>query len=130
MDTKQVIVVRKSLNMRKGKIAAQVAHASMAFLTRGVDILYDEEGAYIQESLSEETVEWLKYSFVKVVVYVDSEDELLEIERKAKEKGLVVHLITDSGRTEFKGVPTNTCLAIGPHEESKFEGVTNELPLL
>ena len=29
---KQIIVVRKDLNMRKGKIAAQAAHASMAVL--------------------------------------------------------------------------------------------------
>ena len=34
MYYKQVIVVNKELNMSKGKMAAQVSHASMAFLTR------------------------------------------------------------------------------------------------
>ena len=34
MDYKQVIVVNKELDMSKGKMAAQVSHASMAFLTR------------------------------------------------------------------------------------------------
>ena len=32
MDHKQVIVLRKDLNMRKGKMVAQGAHASMAAL--------------------------------------------------------------------------------------------------
>ena len=34
MYYKQIIVVNKELNMSKGKMAAQVSHASMAFLTR------------------------------------------------------------------------------------------------
>lgn len=34
MNYKQVIIVNKELNMSKGKMAAQVSHASMAFLTR------------------------------------------------------------------------------------------------
>lgn len=32
--TKQVIVMRTDLNMRKGKMIAQGSHASIAFLTR------------------------------------------------------------------------------------------------
>ena len=34
MYYKQVIVVNKELNMSKGKMAAQVSHASMAFITK------------------------------------------------------------------------------------------------
>lgn len=33
---KQIIIVRKDLNMSKGKMSAQVAHASMAFLTNAI----------------------------------------------------------------------------------------------
>jgi PTH2 family peptidyl-tRNA hydrolase len=44
--------------------------------------------------------------------------------------GLQVHLITDSGKTEFHGQPTRTCLAIGPDESSKIDAVTGHLELL
>ncbi|MGK4455994.1 peptidyl-tRNA hydrolase [Klebsiella pneumoniae] len=49
--------------------------------------------------------------------------------QKAQEADLTVSLITDSGLTEFNGVPTNTCLAIGPHKASKIDAITGHLPL-
>ena len=72
----------------------------------------------------------MKGSFAKVCVRVNSEEELMDIHDKAKAAGLEVHLITDSGRTEFKGVPTKTCLAIGPDEAEKIDTITGELTLL
>ena len=36
MNTKQVIVIRKDLNMRLGKSVAQGSHASISFLTRKI----------------------------------------------------------------------------------------------
>ena len=48
----------------------------------------------------------------------------------AVELGLEVHLITDSGKTEFHGQPTRTCLAIGPDETEKIDPVTGHLELL
>ncbi len=39
-------------------------------------------------------------------------------------------LITDAGRTEFHGEPTNTTLAIGPDYSEKIDKITGGLPLL
>ena len=61
---------------------------------------------------------------------MDSEKELMEIHDKALETGLEVHLITDSGRTEFHRAPPNTCLAIGPDEADKIDEITGHLQLL
>src|SRR5271165_5755766 len=64
-DVKQVIVVRKDLNMRKGKIAAQVAHAAMKFL---VDNNEAERGDEVIIKLTPSEAMWLTGSFTKVVV--------------------------------------------------------------
>ena len=81
-------------------------------------------------NLTPQMQDWINGSFAKVCVKVNSEEELMEIHDKAKEAGLEVHLITDSGRTEFGGVPTRTCLAIGPDEAEKIDNITGELTLL
>ena len=49
---------------------------------------------------------------------------------KARQQNLHVSLIVDSGRTEFKDVPTKTCLAIGPEFPEDTDKVTGELKLL
>ena len=121
--TKQVIVMRNDLNMRKGKMIAQGAHASISFLTRRI-----KSSGKLKVSAAEQ--DWLDGSFAKVCVRVDSEEELLEIFNKAKVAGLEVHLITDSGKTEFHGEPTNTCLAIGPDVSSRIDKITGHLQLL
>jgi PTH2 family peptidyl-tRNA hydrolase len=73
---------------------------------------------------------WINGSFAKVCVRCNSEAELIAIHDKAMEMGLEVHLITDSGRTEFHGKPTRTCLAIGPDDAAKIDQVTGHLELL
>lgn len=106
--------------MRKGKMVAQGAHASIAFLTRRV-----ESGAKLTQAMKD----WMADSFAKVCVRVDSLADLMDIQQKAKQAGLEVHMVTDSGRTEFKE-PTVTCLAIGPDYEEKIDPVTGHLKLL
>jgi PTH2 family peptidyl-tRNA hydrolase len=64
------------------------------------------------------------------VCYVDSELELEDLHQKALDKGMISHMIEDNGATEFNGVKTKTCVAIGPAEDSKFVGLTDHLPLL
>ena len=133
MKVKQVIVMRTDLNMRKGKMIAQGAHASMAVLINRGNIYRgrssDSPSKFLLE-LWPEAKQWLEESFAKICVRADSKEELLNILKKAEEAGLPTALITDSGRTEFHGVPTITCCAIGPARSEDVDKVTGELKLL
>lgn len=119
-DVKQVIVMRKDLKMRRGKEIAQGAHASMAFLAKK---------ALAGEAFTEVERAWLEGLFTKVCVRVASEEELLAVAEAAGKAGIRVEVITDSGKTEFGGVPTRTCLALGPDQASKIDDVTGTLEL-
>lgn len=127
---KQVIVVRKDLNMRKGKMSAQVAHASMKFL---VDVLTEMEpkDQDVRNLLTEDECTWLfSKSFAKIVVSVDTEQELLDLMKEAEQQGIKCKEIVDSGRTEFHGLPTLTCAAFGPDRREKLDKLTGHLKLL
>lgn len=133
--TKQVIVMRKDLNMRKGKMIAQGAHASMkVFFDKLYNPDFDSVGGFDAGlrtmKLTEEELKWVNVKFTKICVGVSSEAELLDIYNKAKDAGLNCALIQDAGLTEFGGVPTFTCCAIGPNYNEKIDNITKELPLL
>lgn len=112
--------------MRRGKEIAQGAHASTAWLAERVIQGMNAVGSI---ELSEAERAWLDSSFRKVTVKVGSEAELLAVYEKSLEAGLVTHLITDRGLTEFGGVPTRTCLAIGPDYDDLIDPVTGDLEL-
>lgn len=122
MNTKQVIIIRKDLNMRKGKMVAQGAHASMAVL---LEYLYHRD-----ETIPLPMRHWLADKFTKICVYVNSEQELLEFHQKAKMSLIPCSLICDAGLTEFGGVPTYTAVAIGPDLSEEIDKITGGLPLL
>jgi len=138
--TKQVIVWNNGLRnksggkIRAGKFAAQISHASMAFITRGGYFTKPTmvDGAiFMNPNMSNpaEAEDWMENSFTKVVLKVNSDEELLEIYNKAKSAGLEVHLITDAGRTEFNG-PTRTCVGIGPNYSELVDAITGHLELM
>lgn len=110
---KQVIVVRKDLEMDPGKLAAQCSHASVEATLKS----------------SKKNIEaWKKEGAKKVVVKVDSEEELLDLQKKAESLGLVTALIKDAAKTFFKK-PTITCLGIGPDDDEKIDKVTGKLKM-
>ncbi len=126
MEHKQTIVLRKDLNMRKGKMVAQGAHASM----RAILQLGHPEGASFVIPLDERLEPWLLGRFKKICVSVNSEAELLLLHQKAQAGGLITALIQDAGLTEFGGVPTYTALAVGPDTTDRVDLITGALPLL
>ena len=122
--------MRTDLNMRKGKMVAQGAHASLGTVLK-----------MQMQSIMDRTCmthwwdpmhDWLEGTFTKICVQVGSEAELLEIYHKAvdTEPQLPAKLIRDSGLTEFHGVPTLTCCAIGPYWADEIDKVTGHLKLL
>jgi PTH2 family peptidyl-tRNA hydrolase len=130
METKQVIVLRKDLNMRKGKMVAQGAHASMKVF---FDMMgsHDDGSLVIDEkNITDAMREWMNGSFTKVCVGVPSEQELYDIYNRAKDAGLPCSLIVDAGKTEFGGVPTPTSCAIGPAKTEEVNKITGNLVLL
>ena len=127
MATKQVIVVRRDLQMRKGKMCAQAAHAAMMFLTRNNK---SEDPMKLTVELTQQEADWLQNSFTKIVVGCDSEKELNDIVDAAREADIEAHVCIDNGATEFHGVKTMTCAAFGPEEEEVLNKITGHLKLL
>jgi PTH2 family peptidyl-tRNA hydrolase len=133
-NIRQTIIVRKDLNMRKGKIGSQSAHASMLSLLNMMNKEYikDKHGNEYIRLVAEYGAngylgEWLENSFTKICLGCDSEEELLELFKKADEAGLNPVLVTDNGVTEFNGVKTNTCIAIGPAPKEEIDKITSHL---
>jgi len=125
---KQVIVMRKDLKMRRGKEIAQGSHASLAVILNAMQKSENEynfkfeSGSYWDK--------WLNGNFTKICVSCDSEEELLELYRLAEVNNMPCVLITDAGLTEFDGVATKTCIAIGPYRADKIDKITGHLKLL
>ena len=125
---KQVILIRKDLKMRRGKEIAQGSHASMAFLIEQIQQHLNESNhTNITLNLSPDEKDWISKGMAKVCLRVNSESELLDYHQKAQEHDLKSHLITDSGRTEFGGIPTLTACAIGPDKVDDIDCVTGGL---
>jgi PTH2 family peptidyl-tRNA hydrolase len=110
-----------------GKMIAQGAHASMAAILNEMREVFHDT---LELQMDARTKPWLTGNFKKVCVYVESEEDLLWIYKQAKDAGLITALITDSGLTEFHGIPTNTCIAVGPDFEDKVDKITGHLKLL
>jgi PTH2 family peptidyl-tRNA hydrolase len=125
MEHKQVIILRKDLNMRKGKLVAQGAHASMGAI---LGLCKREDNKLILD-MDERVEPWLTGRFKKICVYVNTEAELLDLYQQAKDAGMVASLIRDAGLTEFGGVPTHTAVAIGPDREDNIDKLCKHLPL-
>lgn len=140
-ETKMVAVMRKDLNMTKGKFVAQGGHGYVANILKMAndgktineqmpEIIDGKYTLTLEVEVGSTLDQWLRGSYRKIAVCVNSEDELLDIYQKALDKQLSVTLIEDNGLTMFHGVKTKTCLVLGPYYDEDINEITGHLKLL
>lgn len=133
MKSKQVIVVRRDINFgTKGKLAAQVAHASLGAILSSAYETKNENGSLspsLTIPLDGPLSHWLTEKFTKIVLKCDSEEELLALAKQCEDEGIRHALIRDAGHTVFDE-PTYTCLGIGPDADDRVNLITKHLKLM
>lgn len=114
--------------MRRGKEIAQGSHASLKAI---LDLMRKEGDTLVLDYKKYEGLEqWIDSRFTKVCVQCNSEQELDDLYNKAKNANLICTMIIDEGLTEFNGVHTKTCIAIGPGPEDEINKITGHLSLM
>ncbi|RZC35744.1 PTH2 and/or DUF2000 domain containing protein [Asbolus verrucosus] len=112
-----VIIIRTDLNMGKGKIASQAAHAAVS--------LYESA----LKSSNPHLKSWLLSGQPKVILKVDSYNVLISVYDGAKLNNLNACVIRDAGLTQIEAGAL-TAVGIGPGKEEDIDKLTKTLKLL
>ncbi|XP_050311824.1 peptidyl-tRNA hydrolase 2, mitochondrial-like isoform X2 [Anthonomus grandis grandis] len=115
-EVRLVLGVRNDLKMQKGKVAAQCGHGAMAAYAN----VLNTSPALLRD--------WLKNGGTKIALRVESEEQLLDLDKKAKELNVLSSIIRDAGQTQV-APGTRTVIAIGPAPKSVLEKITGHLKL-
>jgi PTH2 family peptidyl-tRNA hydrolase len=110
---KQAIVARTDIGMGTGKLAAQVAHASLS--------AYEDTDPGARK-------EWKGGGQKKVVLKAAGEEEIFELADRAEREGISHAVIRDAGHTQLES-GTVTALAVGPAADDRVDRVTGHLSL-
>ncbi|MFC4988809.1 MULTISPECIES: peptidyl-tRNA hydrolase Pth2 [Saliphagus] len=110
---KQAIVARTDIGMGTGKLAAQVAHASLSA---------------VEKTEKSARSEWKGSGQKKVVLKGDGERTLFELAELADREGIPNAIVRDAGHTQLEP-GTVTTLAVGPAADDRVDRVTGDLPL-
>ena len=110
---KQAIVARTDIGMGQGKLAAQVAHASLS--------AYEDTDDRTRRA-------WKGGGQKKVVLKASGEDELFALADRAEREGIPNAIVRDAGHTQLEP-GTVTALAVGPADEEVVDRVTGDLSL-
>lgn len=127
IDVKQVVVVRKDVQLRRGKMASLVAQASMMFLIDNDD---SERGDRVSVALSPTESAWLTGSAKIVVLAIDSEDALESLVLRAQLAGVEVHEVSMMRGNAHGQRSETVCVAMGPCESTVLDGLTSTLKSL
>lgn len=147
---KQIIIVRKDLQMSVGKICSQVSHASMAFLTNAIRsdwskwVTYggNEDGSdktyYSAELTFDKDLfeQWIDGEFTKCVLKAKNKSQLLKAKTLAEEMGMTENgdffCIYDNCHTELTPEDngrTLTCIGFKPMDSEVIDKIGKKYQL-
>ncbi|MBY8981929.1 MAG: peptidyl-tRNA hydrolase Pth2 [Candidatus Lokiarchaeota archaeon] len=116
-EIKQVIILRTDLKMGTGKKCAQACHASVSSSNK------------VRRINTKLWKDWINSGQKKVVLKIQSLDELEEIFTKLKKNDIECAIINDAGLTQL-APGTVTALGIGPELSRRVDKITGTLKLL
>lgn len=116
-EYKQVILIRTDLGMSTGKKCAQACHASVT-----ASDLVRVKNKKIWKM-------WKNTGQKKVVLKVESKEQLQEIYSLLQKKKIECFLVRDAGLTQLES-GTTTALGIGPNLSNEIDKITGDLKLL
>ncbi len=117
-DIKQVLVVRDDLKMGKGKIGAQCGHATLGAFKRAFQM--SRASRYWNKAIEH----WTHIGQKKICVKVSSEQDLIDVQKKASELGIPHYLVADAGHTQIAAGSLTVC-GLGPlahHNSNVYAG--------
>ncbi|XP_030375297.1 peptidyl-tRNA hydrolase 2, mitochondrial [Scaptodrosophila lebanonensis] len=117
---KLALIVRSDLKMGKGKTAAQCAHAA---------IMCYENAAHGTAEQSALLQHWGRIGQPKIVLRVDTYEQLSGLQIQAQDANLVTALVRDAGRTQLEP-GTATVLGLGPASDVELDKLVAHLKLL
>lgn len=132
---KQVILMRRDLNMMPGKAAAQASHAGMLFMVKRFHFMnVNPDPSFPHEHFSEAENDWMFYETMNirgweygglrtVVLGVENLFALKRLGNKAIAHGLEYEEVYDEGMEAI------TCGAIGPDYDDSIDLLTGGLDL-
>lgn len=152
---KQIIVARKDLKMSVGKLAAQISHASMAFLTNMIKhnaIIFEfevDEKTGIQRVITNPNSyrvsfdiernlynQWICGEFTKCILEAKNKNQLLKAKKMAEKlgmkEGIDFFLIKDNCHTELEPEEdgrTLTCIGFRPIDSEIIDKIGKKYQL-
>ena len=145
---KQIIIARKDLNMSAGKLAAQVSHASMAFLTNEIRNDWSMNKTYfkgveyktyyaVELTFEQDLFEqWIIGEFTKCVLKAKNKSQLLKAKTLAEEMGMTENedffCIYDNCHTELtpeEDGRTLTCIGFKPMDSEVIDKIGKKFQL-
>ena len=145
---KQIIIARKDLNMSAGKLAAQVSHASMAFLTNEIRNEWSKNTTYfkgdeyktyysVELTFDKDLFEqWINGEFTKCVLKAKNKSQLLKAKTLAEEMGMTENedffCIYDNCHTELTPEDngrTLTCIGFKPMDSEVIDKIGKKYQL-